>query len=244
VDGGMSVPVRVRMEILKRDRFTCAYCGAHPPDVLLEVDHIVPRAAGGTDDPQNLTTACWNCNRGKADRLLDEGTAPAMQPATLEAMAQRLEQAKAYVELLTQLSSVTDSMAARVNEEWARAFSARSEERESGHFWVLDGGATWPKEATLRVFLRELDLEQIIGAIDMAASRVGCNPGNDRYFYAICWRMVREKRAAQEVPRDDERVLELEIRNGRLADELGEAHELIRDLQVNIRRLREEAGRQ
>lgn len=62
----MPVSVRVRFEVLKRDDFTCRYCGKRSPEVVLEVDHIVPVCDGGTDDPINLTTACWNCNRGKA----------------------------------------------------------------------------------------------------------------------------------------------------------------------------------
>jgi len=240
----VSLSVRIRFEVFKRDRFTCSYCGSHPPDVLLECDHVVPRAAGGSDDIDNLVTACWDCNRGKSDRLLDEGDRPTINVRTVEALEERLAQAKAYVELLGQLSNVTDAMIGRVNEEWARAFGAKSEERKTGHYWVLPGGGTWPKEATLRIFLRELDLEQILGAVDMAASRVGDERGNDRYFYAICWRMVREKRESQSVPRDDERLLDLQIANIRLQDELGEARELIRDLQINVRRLREEAGRE
>lgn len=240
----MSLSVRTRFEVFKRDRFTCSYCGGHPPDVLLECDHVIPRAAGGSDDMDNLVTACWNCNRGKSDRLLDEGDRPTVSAKTVEALEERLSQAKAYVELLSQLSNVTDAMFGRVQEEWARAFGAKTEERESGAVWVLPGGG-WPKEATVRIFLRELDLEQILGAIDIAASRVGPNTGNDRYFYAVCWRMVREKRVASEIPRgEDERLLDLQIENGRLRDDLDEARELIGDLQINIRRLREEAGRE
>ena len=60
--------VRTRFEVLKRDNFTCRYCGRPSgEDVTLEVDHIVPVCEGGTDDPLNLITACWDCNRGKAD---------------------------------------------------------------------------------------------------------------------------------------------------------------------------------
>ena len=62
----MALSVRTRFEILKRDRFTCRYCGRLSPNVLLEVDHIVPLCEGGTDDPINLAVSCWECNRGKA----------------------------------------------------------------------------------------------------------------------------------------------------------------------------------
>jgi len=34
------------------------------------VDHIVPWSIGGDDDPSNLTTACDDCNLGKADTVL------------------------------------------------------------------------------------------------------------------------------------------------------------------------------
>jgi 5-methylcytosine-specific restriction endonuclease McrA len=37
------------------------------PDVALEVDHVVPRANGGTNDIENLAAACVECNAGKSD---------------------------------------------------------------------------------------------------------------------------------------------------------------------------------
>lgn len=62
----MAVSKRLRYEVLLRDGFTCRYCGAKAPDVLLEVDHVIPRTLGGTDDLTNLVTACEPCNQGKA----------------------------------------------------------------------------------------------------------------------------------------------------------------------------------
>jgi hypothetical protein len=48
----------LRYEVLKRARFRCELCGV-PADVrALEVDHIVPRSRGGTDDPDNLQALC------------------------------------------------------------------------------------------------------------------------------------------------------------------------------------------
>jgi len=67
-----NVSCRLRFEIFKRDNFTCRYCGRRSPEVILEVDHIIPLAKGGTDDPMNRTTSCWHCNRGKADIPLTE----------------------------------------------------------------------------------------------------------------------------------------------------------------------------
>ena len=42
-----SITKSVRFEVFKRDGFKCQYCGASAPDVILEVDHIVPVAEGG-----------------------------------------------------------------------------------------------------------------------------------------------------------------------------------------------------
>lgn len=64
----------LRFEILRRDQFTCRYCGSKAPDVQLHVDHVVPTSLGGTDQPENLVTACADCNSGKANRSLDDDT--------------------------------------------------------------------------------------------------------------------------------------------------------------------------
>ena len=67
------LPRWLRFEILKRDRFRCTYCGAgRRQGAVLNVDHVKPKAAGGTDAPSNLTTSCEDCNAGKAARKLSE----------------------------------------------------------------------------------------------------------------------------------------------------------------------------
>lgn len=65
-----TVPRRLRMQILERGGFRCVCCGRGPCDSLLEVDHVIPRAAGGTDDSWNLVTACQACNGGKGARIV------------------------------------------------------------------------------------------------------------------------------------------------------------------------------
>ena len=62
----MSVSKRTRFEVLRRDEHTCQYCGQMAPDVTLHVDHVIPVALGGSDKPDNLVTACKDCNLGKA----------------------------------------------------------------------------------------------------------------------------------------------------------------------------------
>jgi ATP adenylyltransferase len=58
----------LRYEVLKRAMFRCELCGASAEDRALEVDHIVPRNAGGSDDLSNLQALCYSCNAMKRDR--------------------------------------------------------------------------------------------------------------------------------------------------------------------------------
>ena len=58
----------LRYEVLKRARFRCELCGVSADVRALEVDHIVPRNKGGTDDPDNLQALCYRCNSMKRDR--------------------------------------------------------------------------------------------------------------------------------------------------------------------------------
>ena len=45
----------------------CECCGAHEHQRALEVDHIIPRNQGGSDDITNLQALCFRCNAGKRD---------------------------------------------------------------------------------------------------------------------------------------------------------------------------------
>ena len=49
----------------------CTGCELHFPPQNLEVDHIVPRAKGGTDHLENLQLLCGHCNRVKGHRGME-----------------------------------------------------------------------------------------------------------------------------------------------------------------------------
>ena len=70
-----------RVGVLKRDRYTCAYCGRRPGDrqngrILSKqdftVDHIWPVSRGGKNTWGNTVCACARCNQRKADRTPHE----------------------------------------------------------------------------------------------------------------------------------------------------------------------------
>lgn len=83
---------KVRFEVFKRDSFSCQYCGASAPDVLLHVDHIKPVSKGGTNRITNLITSCQACNAGKSDRELSDTSVVSKQKAQIDALQERREQ--------------------------------------------------------------------------------------------------------------------------------------------------------
>ena len=60
------ISLRTRFEVFKRDSFRCRYCGAPGTAKQLEIDHVVPVAAGGSSDADNLVASCHRCNSGKS----------------------------------------------------------------------------------------------------------------------------------------------------------------------------------
>ena len=62
----------LREKIKNRDNFTCCKCNNYTkkePNLLLEIDHIVPIAKGGMTTEDNLQTLCWKCNRTKGSKI-------------------------------------------------------------------------------------------------------------------------------------------------------------------------------
>jgi hypothetical protein len=78
----------VRWQIFARDNFRCRYCGRQAGDggVVLQVEHIISVADGGTNAMDNLLSACQKCNNGKRTRSLQY--APGSEDAVAFASAQ------------------------------------------------------------------------------------------------------------------------------------------------------------
>ena len=63
---------KLRFEVFSKCGFRCYHCGRSPKEdkIKLEIDHLVPHSKGGSDDIENLVTACRRCNSGKSDTEL------------------------------------------------------------------------------------------------------------------------------------------------------------------------------
>jgi 5-methylcytosine-specific restriction endonuclease McrA len=59
-----------KREILRRDNYTCQYCGK--TFGYLTIDHVIPRRLGGQHAWENLVAACPACNHRKGGRTLEQ----------------------------------------------------------------------------------------------------------------------------------------------------------------------------
>lgn len=109
---------RTRFEVFKRDSFTCQYCGRKAPDVILHVDHIEPRASGGSDELLNLITSCIDCNSGKSDKRLSDSTVVAKHHAQLAALQERQEQLAMLIEWQRSLADLDDQAVTEAEQFW------------------------------------------------------------------------------------------------------------------------------
>lgn len=96
----------LRFEVFKRDKFTCQYCGKKAPDVVLELEHIQPVSKGGSDHITNLVAACFDCNRGKGDRILADDSLVEKQRRQLEQLEEKRQQVQMIAEWQRELASL------------------------------------------------------------------------------------------------------------------------------------------
>lgn len=59
----------IRAKVLARDGNRCLYCGKEVDQTAATLDHYYPWARGGSDHPDNLATACIDCNSAKGEML-------------------------------------------------------------------------------------------------------------------------------------------------------------------------------
>ncbi len=79
-------PGWTRRGVLRRDRWSCAYCMAH----ATTVDHVVARSRGGADHWLNTVACCQRCNSRKADLTPDEAQMPLLRQPYIPSRRQLL----------------------------------------------------------------------------------------------------------------------------------------------------------
>ena len=178
----MALTRRIRYEILRRDNYTCQYCGAKAPDVALTVDHVVPVALGGTDDASNLVTACRPCNEGKAAVAPDSPIV-----ATVDRRAKQLATAIMLVAEERRLDLEHERFVVETFDEiWTEYQSAgRPLAREPG--WI---------GTVLRFVSLGLELEELAWYVRIAMDKPNvATAARWKYFCGCCWGEIKRRQA-------------------------------------------------
>jgi 5-methylcytosine-specific restriction endonuclease McrA len=70
VSNSRTIPLGLRYDILRRDKFSCTLCGRVPKthNITLQVDHIIA-FNGSNTVAENLRTLCNECNNGKSNKI-------------------------------------------------------------------------------------------------------------------------------------------------------------------------------
>lgn len=183
-----------RFEVFKRDGFTCQYCGRRPDDgtTILEVDHIHPRAEGGTDDELNLITSCADCNRGKRAKLLAEvAPRPDADIRTLQ-VQQEAAEIRRYQAALDERERLLIGLITDLQDLWTECAGD-----------ILD----WhPATYVLRQFLGRYPPEMVEAAIRDVAPKVAGGYVSDRsnkwvpYMWSVM-RNLQEEEDAEDMRR-------------------------------------------
>lgn len=182
---------KTRFEVFKRDNFTCQYCGAKAPEVVLHCDHINPVAEGGGSEIMNLVTACAACNGGKGPRKLDDRSAVERQRAQIEELEARREQ----LEMMLAWRDAADAAAVDTVDEVALRIAER------GGYWPNESG-----KADIRKWLRKYSLAEVLAAMDEAFDHYMKFNGEkaDRVSWGVAFKKIPAfasmKRQAQDKP--------------------------------------------
>lgn len=179
---------KIRFEVLKRDKFTCQYCGRSVPDVILQIDHIQPVSKGGSNDIMNLVTSCRDCNLGKGARKLSDDTVVKKQQKRIMELAEKNEQLEMFLKWREELQGIEDKEVEAIDD----LISSISEWKcnENGKKKIKK----WLKSFSMQLIMEAIDIafdnyyDGTSESWDVAFNKVGgiCNNksrGQDRRTY-------------------------------------------------------------
>lgn len=185
----MAISKKIRFEVFKRDGFTCQYCGKHPPEIVLEVDHILPKSKNGEDDINNLITSCFDCNRGKSNIELKR--IPNSLRENKEILEEREKQYLEYHKLIAKINKRVNQEIDSIGDIFSKYFFRHELRSEF-------------KQNTVKMFIEKLDVFTVREAMELACSRLKGSkqfyetgiPAYEaaiKYFCGICWNKIKKQ---------------------------------------------------
>lgn len=167
---------KTRFEVFKRDNFTCQYCSAKPPKVPLEIDHLKPVCKGGKNNIDNLITACFDCNRGKAGNELSSIPQTIIEKSEGKKLA--LLQYRDYQKLLLLQKAQSQKDINSVTLIYESVFQGYE--------------LTQRFELSIKQFIDKLGVEVVSNAMEYACNRIYDENKVIKYFCGICWNKIKE----------------------------------------------------
>lgn len=153
----VAISKKLRFEVFKRDKFTCQYCGKQAPNVILEADHINPVSKGGTNELLNLTTSCYDCNRGKTNTKLDDDSVVVKQRKQLELLQERREQIDLMFQWKNELNKIDGDITDMVIDYI---------DNKIDNFSLNDSG-----KLKIAAFTKKYGLADILESVDISATK-------------------------------------------------------------------------
>lgn len=184
----MAVTKRTRFEVLRRDNHTCRYC--HSAENPLTIDHVLPVALGGTDDPSNLVACCRDCNAGKSSSAPDAAVVEQVSEDALR-WARAMQRAQELAACRRQEEADRAEWFIRLWNCWTYA---------NGITIPLPGTAAPTALAMLDAGLTKDDLTE---AVEIAMGKRECND-RFRYFCGVAWNKLRNLQTEARVLMDAE----------------------------------------
>jgi hypothetical protein len=188
----MTVSRRLRFEVLRRDGYTCRYCGAKAPDVTLTVDHVVPTTLGGDDDPRNLVACCQQCNAGKSSIAPDD---PIVEDVDATAML--------FADAIERVASARRADRDALNGEIAR-FDEHWQQFHNAYYDTPPRDADW-RSSIERFISLGLNVDDLIHFTHVTMRGPARGQNVWRYFCGCCWRELttRQELARQAIEDGD-----------------------------------------
>jgi len=171
-----AISKKLRFEVFKRDSFTCQYCGAKSPDVILHVDHIKPVFEGGDNEMLNLITSCAGCNLGKGKRELSDATVIDKQREQLEDLQERREQIEMMFDWQKSLLDLEEYQTELAAEYWTQL--------SSGKRSMTDVGKRDIKKLIIKHGFREV-MEAMKISVNQYVKYENGNPINETFHTAF-----------------------------------------------------------
>jgi len=155
--------------VFSRDGFACRYCGATSEKAQLVLDHIEPVSKGGSDEPENLVTACEPCNAGKSDKSVK---AAAVNESHRLALAQEMQEQKAALAAAKAASEARSKISQEICNYYCELRGVESIRKDCLRTYVS--------------FVHKHGVEAVFGWMELAASRLTERANDVDFIRYVC----------------------------------------------------------